>query len=98
MRKTKELGIKVMGALAAVVFAVSAAHAAGTNRQIQETYAVEFTVKVSKAVLYSNDKTTVYKQPDISAGVVTVIAKDLPVSVTGITSNGWFQVSLNGTY
>ena len=98
MKKTKELGIKVTFALAAAILAVSTAQSAGTNRQMQKTYAVEFTVKESKAVLYSNDKTTVYKQPDISSGVVTVIAKDLPVSVTGITSNGWFQVSLNGTY
>ena len=98
MKKTKELGIKVTFALAAAILAVSTAQSAGTNRQMQKTYAVEFTVTESKAVLYSNDKTTVDKQPDISSGVVTVIAKDLPVSVTGITSNGWFQVSLNGTY
>lgn len=98
MKKTKEIGIKATGALAAAVLAVCAVQSAGANRQLQKTYAVEFTVQESKAVLYSNDKTAVYRQPDINSGVVTVIAKDLPVSVTGITSNGWFQVSLNGTY
>lgn len=98
MKKTKELGIKVTCALVAALLAVSTAQSVGANRQMHKTYAVEFTVQESKAVLYSNDKTTVYKQPDINSGVVTVIAKDLPVSVTGITSNGWFQVSLNGTY
>lgn len=98
MKKTKELGIKVTCALVAALLAVSTAQSVGVNRQMHKTYAVEFTVQESKAVLYSNDKTTVYKQPDINSGVVTVIAKDLPVSVTGITSNGWFQVSLNGTY
>lgn len=98
MKKTKELGIKVTCALVAALLAVSTAQSVGVNRLMHKTYAVEFTVQESKAVLYSNDKTTVYKQPDINSGVVTVIAKDLPVSVTGITSNGWFQVSLNGTY
>ena len=82
----------------AAVIAVSSAHAGGVNRQLLMTYAVEFTVTESKAVLYSNDKTKVYKQPDVNSDVVTVIAQDIPVNVTGITSNGWFRISLNGTY
>lgn len=82
----------------AAVIAVSSAQAGGENRELLKTYAAEFSVTESKAVLYSNDKTKVYKQPDINSGVVTVIAKDLPVDVTGITSNGWFRISLNGTY
>ncbi|MDE6917658.1 MAG: SH3 domain-containing protein [Lachnospiraceae bacterium] len=98
MERTKKLGLRFSGGLMAAALAVAAAHAAGVNHQIAQTYAVEFTVTQSKAVLYSNDKTTVYQQPDINSGVVTVIAKDLPVDVTGITSNGWFQISLNGTY
>ncbi|MDE6984455.1 MAG: SH3 domain-containing protein, partial [Lachnospiraceae bacterium] len=98
MEWTKKLGLRFSGGLMAAALAVAAAHAAGVNHQIAQTYAVEFTVTQSKAVLYSNDKTTVYQQPDINSGVVTVIAKDLPVDVTGITSNGWFQISLNGTY
>lgn len=98
MRRTKELVFKLTGALMAAVIAVSSAQAPGADRQIQKVYAAEFTVTESKAVLYSNDKTKVYKQPDINSGVVTVIAQDLPVDVTGITSNGWFRISLNGTY
>lgn len=90
--------IKVAGALMAVVAAVSAAQAVGGNGQLLNTYAVEFTVTENKAVLYSNDKTKVYKQPDVNSEVVTVIAPDIPVNVTGITSNGWFRISLNGTY
>lgn len=95
MRKTKELRIKITGVL---LVAVIAATSAQGNFSLQKIYAAEFTVTESKAVLYSNDKTRVYKQPDINSGVVTVIAKDLPVDVTGITSNGWFRISLNGTY
>lgn len=90
--------LKVAGALMIAVAAVSAAQAVGGNGQLLNTYAVEFTVTENKAVLYSNDKTKVYKQPDVNSEVVTVIAPDIPVNVTGITSNGWFRISLNGTY
>ena len=98
MRQTKELGMRLAGALMAAAVALGTAQACGVNRQLQKTYAVEFTVTENKAVLYSNDKTKVYKQPDVNSEVVTVIAPDIPVNVTGITSNGWFRISLNGTY
>lgn len=98
MRRTKELGLKLAGALMAAAVSVSAVQTIGANGQLLETYAVEFTVTENKAVLYSNDKTKVYKQPDVNSEVVTVIAPDIPVNVTGITSNGWFRISLNGTY
>lgn len=97
MNRTKELGIRITGALMAAVIAASSARIPYTGG-MSKVYAVEFTVTANKAVLYSNDKTKVYKQPDVSSGVVTVIAKDIPVNVTGITSNGWFQISLDGTY
>lgn len=60
--------------------------------------AAEFTVTESNAILYSNDNTKVYKTPDLNSSVVTTVASGLPVNVTGITSNGWFRISLNGTY
>lgn len=63
-----------------------------------QVQAAEFTVTESKAILYSNDNTKVYKTPDANSSAVTTIASGLPVSVTGITSNGWFRISLNGTY
>lgn len=98
MKKTKEIGMKVTGALAAAVIAMSSVQTAGISADLQKVYAVEFTVTESKAVLYSNENTKVYKQPDVNSTVITVIAKDIPVNVTGVTSNGWFQISLNGTY
>lgn len=97
MVRTKELGLKVAGGLMAAVIAVSSAQVCGMNHQLRKVYAVEFTVAESKAVLYSNDKTKVYKQPDLNSGVVTTIAPDLPIEVTGVTSNGWFRISLDGT-
>ena len=98
MGRTKELGLKLMGGLMAAAVAVSSAQACGANHQLRNAYAAEFTVTENKAVLYSNDKTRVYQQPDVNSGVVTVIAPDLPVEVTGVTSNGWFRIYLNGTY
>lgn len=98
MSRTKESGLRLAGGLMAAVIAFSCAQTGGRNHPLQTTYAVEFTVTESKAVLYSNDKTKVYQQPDINSGVVSVIAPNLPVEVTGITSNGWFRISLNGTY
>lgn len=98
MNRTKELGIKIIGVMIAAVTAVSPIRAVHVNHDISRVYAVEFTVTENKAVLYSTDNTKVYNQPDLSSGVVTAIAKGVPVDVTGVTSNGWFQISLNGTY
>lgn len=60
--------------------------------------APDYTVKECKTVLYSNEKTVVYAAPDLQALIVTSISSDLPVEVTGVTSNGWFRIELNGTY
>lgn len=98
MKRTKEFRVRAAGVLTAAVLSAAWLPTAGLNNAMSNVYAVEFTVKESKAVLYSNENTKVYKQPDLNSGVVTAIAKDVPVNVTGITSNGWFQVSLNGTY
>lgn len=98
MKQTKEWGLKLAGGLMAAVIAFSSAQVCGVNHQLQKTYAVEFTVTESKAVLYSNDKTKIYQQPDLNSAVVSAVAPNLPIEVTGVTSNGWFRISLNGTY
>lgn len=82
----------------AAAVAATALEYSAVNSGLGQVYAVEFTVKESKAVLYSNEKTKVYKEPDVNSAVVTAIAKDIPVNVTGITSNGWFRIDLNGVY
>ena len=98
MKQTKELGLKLAGGLMTAVIAFSSAQACVVNLQPQMTYAAEFTVTESKAVLYSNDKTKIYQQPDFNSVVVSAVAPNLPIDVTGVTSNGWFRISLNGTY
>lgn len=58
----------------------------------------EFTVTAAKAVLYSVGNTPVYAAPDANGAVITTLAANVPVEVLGVTSNGWFQVNINGTY
>jgi uncharacterized protein YgiM (DUF1202 family) len=65
---------------------------------MERVQAVEFTVSDSNAVLYSAGNVKVYKQPDVNSEVVTTLTANVPVKVTGVTSNGWFRVSIEGTY
>lgn len=62
------------------------------------TYAAEYTVTDTNAVLYTVVQTGVYAEPDINAAAVTVLDINLPIIVTGITSNGWFRIDLGGVY
>ncbi len=88
----RKIAVLVMTLL---VLTGAAPSAADNMMQVQ---AAEFSVTESKAVLYSNDHTKVYRLPDENSGAVTTIASGIPVNVTGITSNGWFRISLNGVY
>ena len=56
------------------------------------------TVKSAQAVLYSTDQAVVYSYPDWTSTKITTIQEDVPVEVLGVTSNGWFQVNINGKY
>lgn len=61
-----------------------------------EAAAAEFTVTAAEAVLYTNENTVILSDADDSAVVLPEVASDLPVKVTGITSNGYFQIDLDG--
>ncbi len=93
----KKLWLKVFASAAITIFAVSSV-AVSVQTKANVVEAVEFTVDEKKAVLYTNGKTKVYKEPDINSQVMTTIDGGLPVEVTGITSNGWFRINLEGTY
>lgn len=58
----------------------------------------DFTVTQAKAVLYSVGNTPVYITPDLGTSAVLTLSANLPIEVLGVTSNGWFQVNINGTY
>ena len=98
MRRIKKAGLKLAGGILAVMTAVSIVQTSSASYPLLTAYAVEFTVTEISAILYSNDKTKVYEQPDFNSKVLTVIEPDLPLAVTGITSNGWFRISLEGTF
>lgn len=58
--------------------------------------AAEYTVTAAEAVLYTNENTVILSDADDSAVVLSDVAADLPIQVTGITSNGYFQINLDG--
>jgi hypothetical protein len=71
----------------------------GVPTRMSKVWAVDFTVSDSNAVLYAaKNGVKVYSQPDGNSTVVTTLIINTPVKVTGVTSNGWFRVSINGTY
>ena len=61
--------------------------------------APQYTVTDAPAVLYTNDATVILADADAKAQVILsadVITSGLPIQVTGVTSNGFFRISLNG--
>lgn len=63
---------------------------------VVETRAAEFTVTPAEAILYTNDNTVILADADDSTVVLSEVAEDLPILVTGVTSNGYFQIDLDG--
>lgn len=58
--------------------------------------AAEYTVTAAEAVLYTNENTVILADADDSTVVLSEVAADLPILVTGVTSNGYFQINLDG--
>lgn len=63
---------------------------------VMETAAAAYSVTAAEAVLYTNDNTVILSDADDTAVVLPEVAADLPIQVTGITSNGYFQIALDG--
>lgn len=91
-RRKRQMGKMVMTAI------LAAALLAGNTTGGYVYAANEFSVTSTKAVLYSVGDTPVYAAPDLTGTIVTTLAANIPVSVLGVTSNGWFQVDINGVY
>ncbi|MFG6367608.1 MAG: hypothetical protein K1W16_04160 [Lachnospiraceae bacterium] len=70
-------------------------------RQIQERRGIDtqtqnITVFEMQAVLYTNDKTVIYLQPNLTKNILLPsCSADLPVQVTGKTENGFYQIMLD---
>lgn len=60
---------------------------------VPEVHAADYTITAANMVLYSNEGTVVYAQADFASQIITVMNGDLPVQVTGMTSNGWYQIT-----
>ena len=51
------------------------------------------------AVLFSNEETVVYAEPNLASIVILPdVQAGLPIQVTGITDNGFFQVNLGEVF
>lgn len=61
-----------------------------------ESEAAEYSVASADAILYTNDNTVILSDADDASVVLPEVAADLPIQVTGITSNGYFQIALDG--
>ena len=59
-------------------------------------FAAEFTVTPANAVLYTTAGADLLSDADTNAVALLDMPAGLPFQVTGITSNGYFQVNLNG--
>lgn len=76
-------------------------------RQIQEKRALEsgitaeepqVDIAAQNMILYTNDTTVIYEQPDFNANVILPFCEaGLPIQVTGITGNGYFQINIGQT-
>ena len=59
--------------------------------------AAEFSVTETSAILYTNENTVILLDADEgSAVILSGVEKGLPIQVTGITSNGYFRILLDG--
>lgn len=75
-------------------FAFAAAMFFGTPAM--NVQAAEFTVTEAEAILYTNENTVLLADADDGAVVLPEVAAGLPIQVTGVTSNGYFQISIDG--
>ncbi len=57
--------------------------------------AAEYTVAPLTAYMYTGDEAEIFAEPD-PLTVVAIFPGDLPVQITGITSNGYYQIQVNG--
>ncbi|MDE6054684.1 MAG: hypothetical protein K2G55_13180 [Lachnospiraceae bacterium] len=55
----------------------------------------EYTVTEVQAILYTNDETAIFADANLDTVVLPAVEANLPIQVTGITSNGFFQIDLS---
>lgn len=88
----KKKGKKIWNGIIGLFFGILLLSGTLTMR----TMAAEYTVTETESVLYTNDNTIVLSDADDGTVVLAEVEADLPVLVTGITSNGYFRIDLGG--
>jgi hypothetical protein len=84
---------KLMSMALATVMAVSMLAAAKPST----SYALSIT-PVPNVQMYTTSGTPVYATPDVFSNVAMYLDRFVPVCVTGITDNGFYQVDIGGTF
>lgn len=83
---------KIWGGVAGFLLGMALLFAA----PITDVFAAEYSVTPAEAVLYTNENTVILADADNNTIVLPTVAANLPIQVTGITSNGYFQIALDG--
>lgn len=94
MIKEKRYAIKKKAAALSVAVALIIGSVFGVSIN---THAAEYAVTPTSAVLYTGNGAEVFAKPDPST-VVTAMPGNVPIQVTGTTSNGYFQVAINNAF
>ena len=93
--------VPVYAAETEVSTAGTAESAAEEAAQELAAMGIELIVFDESIVMYSNESAAMYEVPDISYGTVVAASgfpDKVPVEVTGITSTGFYQVNVGGTW
>ncbi len=91
MIQFENLGKKILVFMASVVFAFNI----GINSFLVN--AAEFSVTEAQAVLFTNENTVIrFDADENSAVLLSSVEVGLPIQVTGVTSNGYFRILLDG--
>lgn len=61
-------------------------------------HAAAYTVTPMNTLMYTVDGTKIYADADLNSQLLKTVFKDQAVNVTGVTSNGWFQITAGGIY
>lgn len=91
MKQLKNVVKRTVLLMAAVVFTF------GISVNSLAVNAAEFSVTEASAVLYTNENTVIRSDADENSVVILPeVDAGLPIQVTGVTSNGYFRILLDG--
>ncbi len=91
MKHVKKAVKKTALCMAAIVLAVN------LHTGLDYVNAAQFSVTQAQAVLFTNENTVIRADADENSTVIlSQVESGLPIQVTGVTSNGYFRIALDG--